>query len=727
VRNSTRASRVSATRTLVTVIAALLALGAAAAAPAAQRAIQVGYTGPSFAGLGAEVSGGAVTGQKPESKLWYHDGSWWAPLITPSGAHTIHRLVGTTWQNTGVLVDARVTSREDALSLGSTLYVLVRAESGAKLTRFSYAAGAYTLDSGFPVSVPGAGAETLTLARDSTGTLWLTYEQGSQIFVAHTLGSDATWGAAFVVPGGTGLDADDISAVISFTDSAGPAIGVMWSNQNDDAQHFAVHRDGSGDSAWTHETALSGTNEADDHINLKTYAGYVFAVVKTSLDSAGSAAPLIKLLVRTPSGSWNAHRVATVGEGNTRPITLLQIDPAVRTAYVFMTIGEGPSSRGIAYKQTSIDSINFPANRTVFIQGANSEVINDATSTKQNLNGASGVVVAASDGSKYWWNRIDPSGPPPNTEPTASPSEASTTKDAPVPVVLQGGDAETCELAFSIAAPPAHGTLGALAAQSCTSGSPNTDAATVTYTPVAGYTGSDSFSFQVSDGSLTSAPATVSVTVNDTPPPPTSVGVVFRSASGDGNATATSLVLSAPAGIAVGDLLLASIDVRGSPGITAPAGWTLVRSDQSGYTIKQAIYYKVATVSEPASYTWSWGGAQGASGGISAYSGVDSSAPIAASAGQVNASSTSITAPSVTTTGPNQLVVGVFGTAAATAIAPPSGYSERFDAFATAGTYRTTSELSDRPQVSPGSSGILTATAGATAVNIGQTVALKPA
>ena len=69
----------------------------------------------------------------------------------------------------------------------------------------------------------------------------------------------------------------------------------------------------------------------------------------------------------------------------------------------------------------------------------------------------------------------------------------------------------------------------------------------------------------------------------------------------------------------------------------------------------------------------------------------------------------------------------MLGTAAASTVSAPAGFTERFDAFATAGTYRTTSELSDRLQASQGSSGILTATASATAVSVGQTVALKPA
>ncbi len=55
-------------------------------------------------------------------------------------------------------------------------------------------------------------------------------------------------------------------------------------------------------------------------------------------------------------------------------------------------------------------------------------------------------------------------------------------------------------LTYSVVTPPAHGTL--------TGTAPN-----LTYTPVANYTGSDSFTFKVNNGTSDSAPATVSINV----------------------------------------------------------------------------------------------------------------------------------------------------------------------------------------------------------------------
>ena len=91
---------------------------------------------------------------------------------------------------------------------------------------------------------------------------------------------------------------------------------------------------------------------------------------------------------------------------------------------------------------------------------------------------------------------------PPNEAPTATGSSVVTDEDVAVPVTLAGSDPEGATLSFAVASQPAHGTLSGSA--------PN-----LTYTPAAGFFGTDSFTFTVSDGDLTSAPATVSITVNE--------------------------------------------------------------------------------------------------------------------------------------------------------------------------------------------------------------------
>jgi F5/8 type C domain/Bacterial Ig domain/Fibronectin type III domain/Putative Ig domain len=90
-----------------------------------------------------------------------------------------------------------------------------------------------------------------------------------------------------------------------------------------------------------------------------------------------------------------------------------------------------------------------------------------------------------------------------NDLPVALASSFSTAKNIPMLVSLSGSDKDSDPLAYSIVGGPSNGTL---------SGSGQT----LNYTPKKNFSGSDSFTFRVSDGTANSVPATISVTVTPT-------------------------------------------------------------------------------------------------------------------------------------------------------------------------------------------------------------------
>src|SRR5512132_2029926 len=87
----------------LTVSLVALAAGLLLASPASAATGDVGFAGPSTAGAGS-----AATGEKPESKLWWNDGSWWAAMFdAASQTHHVFRLDRTTqtWIDTGTVLD----------------------------------------------------------------------------------------------------------------------------------------------------------------------------------------------------------------------------------------------------------------------------------------------------------------------------------------------------------------------------------------------------------------------------------------------------------------------------------------------------------------------------------------------------------------------------------------------------------------------------------------------
>jgi hypothetical protein len=373
--------------------------------------------------ISASGASSAPTGTKPESKLWFNDGSWWGSLWSSSAAaYHIYKFNPTTgaWGDTGTVLDTRSNSRADTLWDGTNLWVASHviasdskhnsANKPAKLWKFSYAGGQYTLAAGFPVNINGAtgsSSETLVIDRAGDGTLWATWTQAQAVYVAHSDTSGQSWTSGQLgLAGSTSLNSDDISSLISF---GGNKIGLMWSNQATSVMSFAVHTDGG---SWaTPEVAASGNKIADDHINLKTdpATGIVYAAVKTSLNDFSSpkpSDPLLRLMVRSAGGSWSAYTLATVADGSTRPI--IELDPANAKIYAFMT---APDTSGPIYEKVSnLGSISFPTGKgTVFMQDSGNH-LNNATSTKQNVSSAPGglLLVEASDDSThvYWHNTV---------------------------------------------------------------------------------------------------------------------------------------------------------------------------------------------------------------------------------------------------------------------------------------------------------------------------------
>jgi hypothetical protein len=355
----------------------------------------------------------APTGSKPESKLWWNDGFWWGSLFdTLSGQYHIFKLdlATQTWVDTGVPLDDRSGSRADVLWDGTHLYVASHIHSASpaagfpsRLYRFSYddSTRTYSRDLGFPVHINDYRTETLVLDKDSTGKLWATWIQDQQVYVNCSVGNDLLWGTPFVLPvSGTSVASDDTSSVVSFGNNK---VGILWSNQTDSAMYFAVHLDGQPDDVWEpSRTAVQGPGSADDHINLESLqsdgTGRVFAAVETSFTS--SSEPQILLLVRDQgSGDWTSHVFGTGNDNHTRPIVLL--DELQGMIHMFAT---GPDG-AIYEKITPIDSIAFGSGiGTPVILDASDPGINDATSTKQNLDNTTGLLVLASnsDTGRYW-------------------------------------------------------------------------------------------------------------------------------------------------------------------------------------------------------------------------------------------------------------------------------------------------------------------------------------
>ena len=167
--------------------------------------------------------------------------------------------------------------------------------------------------------------------------------------------------------------------------------------------YFAVHTDGTADSAWAVEEVPTG-HDSDDHINLKADAA-------GSRLRGGQDEQHVRLgAARHPHGARPGRdvaspRVGTYSNSHTRPI--VELDEAANRIDVFATHGQ--SGGTIIRKSARLDAPSFPAGTgEIVMQDDDAPKLNDATSTKQNVNAASGLVVLANNNttSRYWHAEI---------------------------------------------------------------------------------------------------------------------------------------------------------------------------------------------------------------------------------------------------------------------------------------------------------------------------------
>jgi hypothetical protein len=382
--------------------------------------VEAGYKGPSY--------GDTVTplpsGEKSQNKLWWHDEKWWAYLWNAREEHySIYRYdrQSASWKDTKITLDNRPRSKADVLSDGHKLYIASHRYShypervsefySTRLYRLTYNQNIqqYTLDDEFPVNINNMKSESLTLAKDSRGKLWITWTAYEQIWLNRSLQNDATWRTPFVLPLETGpVERDDISAIVALPRGE---IGVMWSDQNDMAFYFAVHKDSDADTVWQNREIVLKDDIlgaiADDHINMAVAYedSTLYAVTKTSL--SGSNAPLIYLLKRSTGGEWSKFLVSEREYRHTEPIVLLNEE---NDQLYILAMSDKVTPQMVYLKSTSTRNIRFaPGLGAPVIASNAADLINEPSSTKQNLNATTGLMVMASDEQSrhYYYNYID--------------------------------------------------------------------------------------------------------------------------------------------------------------------------------------------------------------------------------------------------------------------------------------------------------------------------------
>lgn len=314
----------------------------------------------------------ATVGEKPQSKAWKHNGTWWMVMPDDGGESYVWRLDVDLWNKVLVIDDREPHGQADTIvhsGQGDIVHILLAAGQETKLVSVEYVPGSpgtYKLWTQRPASANvmlAESAETATVAIDSAGIMWVASDGSQAIEVRYSPFPYSSWLAEPIILV-QGVTADDIAAITTLGDRS---IGVMWSDHASERFGFKVHLDGDDPLSWSADEVPAsqsasnvGGGMADDHINLAvTSDGVLFAAVKTSFDTPGY--PKICFLRRHTDGTWDQmYEVDVVG---TRPIVVVnEVDSFITVLYSSDEFGGA-----IIYKESSLSTIQFGRRKQLLV------------------------------------------------------------------------------------------------------------------------------------------------------------------------------------------------------------------------------------------------------------------------------------------------------------------------------------------------------------------------
>ena len=334
-----------------------------------------------FWGVSAEpvlrVDVPSPTADKPQSKLWFAQGSWWAWLPVKGGS-SVWRRGATGWSREAELDGALrgLPGQADVWADAASACAVLVEERRLAVTCLEWAGTGYR-PRGKPVEIGMTGEgklETATITRDAKGEWWIGYGWGREMFVRR---SGDGWAVAVKVSE-TLASADDICAVVAVSGG----VGMIWSDQAADVVWFRWHG-----KEWGKVEAIErGGKTADDHIRAAVGAdGRLHVVMKNSRDAVGE--PQLVMRVRDKAGRWrNRHFAPRTKEYEpSRPLVLLGGRPEREFVVYSRYARTGPTPRGS----------QIVTGAAVLLEAA--RPLNDVTGTKALLPPGQPWIVLASD------------------------------------------------------------------------------------------------------------------------------------------------------------------------------------------------------------------------------------------------------------------------------------------------------------------------------------------
>lgn len=352
---------------------------------------------PPPSSTGTPITGTGGDFDKPhQSRVFYHDGKWWLTALNKStNQWKLWKFDGSTWADQGIVVADAKAYRPDCFVVNASnkLYIFASGTSSSRFLRLSYSGGAWSIDSGYPVTISNfshSGEGSISFSRANNGELWGFRVTSLQLLGIVSTNEGLTWSNVIVIK--SGLHNTALTDCHPFSAGGTNYMGVCYSENStgNSIVGFLRHQDGASQSSWTDETgslpAYSGTT-SDDHINMAvTSTGVVYLITKT--DGGGATIVDNGLYKRSTNGAW---QLFTINRGNAWTRPTISIDQSNNELYA---IGTPEGNRLGYYKKAAIGSegdFENAAQATLFSADTNAFV--NLSTAQHNHTNSTGLMV----------------------------------------------------------------------------------------------------------------------------------------------------------------------------------------------------------------------------------------------------------------------------------------------------------------------------------------------
>ena len=351
-----------------------------------------------------------------QSKIFYHDAKWWAIAFNaPDNRWYIWKFSGSAWTKTTGL-DKSSTRKYDAVvnAAKNKLYLLGSHASSTEIRRFSYVAGSWTADAGFPVN-PGLintdGNNPMSMVQAKNGDLWIFRIEANKLQAKRSKAADdgKIWPAnplnlKVALKAATGL-----TDAVAFNAGGNDCIGVAFGETDIAGGKFGFlrHQDSAPDTVWKDETAsltYFGAERGNNQICLtKDDSNNVYLLTKNGNALAND--PRNTLYKRMRNGAWQKFRVHTSVDWKS---PALAYDAANHRLFV---MGINSTSQKGEYKTCFVGqdtSLEKAAAKTLFSATGATFAELSAPAGGTRVEAASGFMMAADNGTAndIWYNLL---------------------------------------------------------------------------------------------------------------------------------------------------------------------------------------------------------------------------------------------------------------------------------------------------------------------------------